>query len=126
MDTTFTYEGDLSVPRDFIRLNIGDSNPAAPLLYDVEIASILAIANDNTSEAIMKCMDAILLKLARECSYTIGPEHVSAKERYNNYKEFMKDHNGDYTIANTIPYDPNTDTHTAIFTVGMMDYGSPS
>lgn len=118
---TWTYTGDLKgSDLDWVRFTIGDTEADTPLLYDEEILAVLSIHNRRTDAAIC-CMENILLKLARKCSYRIGPESVSASDRYKHYKDFYESYKDSLSLGLLTPQQPQSGT--PIFNIGMMDGG---
>jgi hypothetical protein len=119
--TTWTYTGMASLSDlDYVRFNIGDTEQSTAILLDEEINIVLTLTG-NKNKAVQKCMEITLLKLSKECDYSIGPEKVTASQRYENYKNM-------YTLIksnmlNTAIVPQQTDTVDSIFTLGFMDNG---
>lgn len=112
----WSYNADLAGVKDWIRFTIGDTDTNSPLLYDEEI---IAISNGvSRSNAAIACMEAILAKLARECDYKIGPESVSASDKYKNYQTLYVRVKKSLVAKSSLPT-AESDTH--IFDIGMMD-----
>lgn len=127
---TWTYSGDpTSTPKDEVRFLVGDTDAEAPLLSDEEIAYLLVGVPSAISCAPKACA-TILSKLAREVDYTIGPEKVTASQRFENYQKLIPTLRQMWTNASAAPVwqDPNYTTGQSSFDIGMHDYkgGGPS
>ena len=128
MALTWTYGGDLTTDKDWIRFTIGDTDVNSPLLYDEEITALLL--NASKTKVAITSMEAILGKLSRECNYKIGPEAVSASDRYKQYQEFYQKTKATLVQSKLVPQAPQAPTGALgapIFDIGMMDnYSSDS
>lgn len=122
----WTYEDPSTIPKDEIRLLIGDVDSGYPLLYDEEIQFFLKKDADDVQLAAYHCAKSILHRIAYEPNYTIGPESVSGTGRLQTLQKLVKDLNpatdaGAPKLAvNGNP--PHPGTHDT-FHVGMMDNG---
>lgn len=106
---------------DRIRFLSGDTDSNAPLLQDEEIEFLLSIQVSPTKAA-RAAVDAILVKLAQEVDYTIGPEKVSASQRFEQYRMVAKNlaNLGDTIVAMPSWRDPMQESKP-IFDIGMHD-----
>lgn len=120
MDLTWTYTGEIAtVDLDWIRFHMGDTNPNAPLMYDVEVNATLTLMGTK-NKAVLKCMETILLRIAlNQVDYKIGPESVSASQKYDHYKALYDTVKEQLKAGNMSPQVINVGT--SIFNVGMMD-----
>lgn len=87
---SWSYASDFSTQRDRIRLLIGDTDSADPLLSDAEIAVYgdggqLAQANDHLAAA--ACCEAIASKFARRVSLSAGGTSVALDQQARAYQE---------------------------------------
>jgi hypothetical protein len=114
-----TYGGDIvNSDLDWTRFTKGDTDTAHARLTDAEIqASILIYGTKQRAAKI--CMEAILVKLAQDCDYAIGPEKVFASQRYEQYKQFYETVKTSFSEGSITPQSPSTSS--GIFNVGMMD-----
>lgn len=58
--------------KDAVRLSIGDTNEAAPLLFDQEIQFFLDRNNQNVSSAALLSVEAVIAKLSTLCDESVG------------------------------------------------------
>ncbi len=78
----FTYSNDpANTPRDAVRLLIGDTDDADPLLSDDEVAFYLSEANSNTYRAASEACKGIAAKLSRRPDHAVGRVIVSYQQR---------------------------------------------
>jgi len=116
---SWTYTGnpnadDLSM----VRFLIADTDVDDPKLSNEEINAFLG-TNDTVEYAALVCVKYLVTKYAGECDYKIGPESVTASQRYKQYKQLYAEMKFDQSIKNTIPQ--MADLGVPIFQVGMMD-----
>jgi len=76
--------------RDKVRLLVGDTNNAQPLLYDAEVDSLLTLAGDLTEAAIAACL-AIAAKFARDIDATNGDATRPFSQRAAAYRALATD-----------------------------------
>jgi hypothetical protein len=119
---TFTYTADpTNVPIDMVRFIIGDTDANAPLLADSEIEFLIATKGSANSAAQAACVK-LMAKFAREVDYTIGPESVSASQRFEQYKLLLKELKSVQAIT-AVPLwqEPIGGAGQPIFDIGMHD-----
>lgn len=121
---TWTYTLDpANVPRDAVRLTIGDTDINFPLLQDEEINFYLGLYDDNVLQASADCCFALASKLSKEADYKIGPEMVKASQRAKaymaKYEELRKKVLG--FIATPLGAPTLNETTQPIFDIGMDD-----
>lgn len=81
----WTYSGDpLSNDKDSVRFEIGDTIEADPLLQDAEILATLAQGGNILSAAAL-CCEVLARKFARDVDNSIGPQRISASQRYKHF-----------------------------------------
>lgn len=115
----WTYSGDPnSSDRDMVRFLIADTDTDDQKLSDAEIDAFLG-TNDTVQYAALVCVKYLVTKYARECDYKIGPESVTASQRYKQYRQLYAEMKFDQSIKDTVPQ--MEDLGVPIFTVGMMD-----
>ncbi|RYF52431.1 MAG: hypothetical protein EOO38_00030 [Cytophagaceae bacterium] len=68
----WTYSDPSASAKDAVRLSIGDTNEAAPLLFDQEIQFFLDSNNQNVSAAALLSVEAIIAKLSTLCDESVG------------------------------------------------------
>lgn len=117
---TWSYSGDPSASdKDHIRYIIGDTKESMPLLSDEEIMFEFAKKMDVKLSA-LECVDRIIASLAQEVSYTIGPEHVAAGDKYKHYLTIYRRLQSEILGAMTMPINTQAD-RPACFDIGMTD-----
>lgn len=117
----WTYSGDPTKSSlDSVRFKIADTDKDDPKLSDEEINAFLFSLKSET-QVVLTCVRFLMTKYAGECDYKIGPEQVSASQRYKQYKELYSELSSLYTIKSTSPQDPQDGTPS--FGVGFMDNG---
>lgn len=86
-DPTWTYSGGtvISEDLDLVRLRIGDTNSADPLLYDEEINVYLTAWPDNVDFAAAGCCEAIAAKYARDFNFAADGQSFNRRERVEHY-----------------------------------------
>lgn len=81
----FTYSGDPnSADRDAVRLEIGDTNPAAPIFQDAEIAWVIVtetgltagtpttLDTQNVYRSAARCFEVLAGRLSMQADSTVG------------------------------------------------------
>lgn len=119
----WTYSGNPDdSPLDRVRFLIGDTEPNDPLLSDEEISFLVSLKGSSDSAALAAC-EAILLKLSKEVDYSIGPEKVSASQRFVQYQAVARGLLKAITANNAAPSwrDPLAHEPRPIFDIGMHD-----
>lgn len=86
---TWSYVDPGSSTKDNVRFIIGDTEADFPLLQDAEINFALDISGGHVYKAAESCLGAILAKMAKQVSTTLGPERIDAEKRYNHYKDLL-------------------------------------
>lgn len=114
----WSYQGDLTIPLDWIRFTVGDTNPQDPLMSDTEIKCILSITGSK-EQAAKSCMEHILILLSARVDFKNGPASVNESDRYERYekqyRQYAKDLN---TSSLNIPV---VNTSPGVFHIGGMD-----
>lgn len=114
----FTYSGDPSASDlDMFRFIIGDTDQSDPRVTDEEANAYLNITK-TVNEAVIGCVRGLVAKYAGECDYKIGPEQVTASQRYAQYKSLYNFLQAELTIGSTLP---QVEIAKPLFTVGFMD-----
>lgn len=86
----FTYSGDPSQSEaDYVRFMLGDTNPAAPILQDAEIAFIVSstasvTATSRLATAFRAAATALGAKLVKR---SLGPQSEDATNRLKYYQD---------------------------------------
>lgn len=86
---TFTYDStDISTDLAQVRLRIGDTNSADPLLTDEEITAYLTLDSDIVGAAIL-CVKAIIAKLARDVDRGNLGMSATRSQKVQHYKDLL-------------------------------------
>lgn len=113
---------------DYIRFNMGDVTADDPILDDEEI-QVFFTAGMSRRETLLRCLESVIARYAREVDYKVGPEQVAASKKHDNFvrilKRVQKPEGGPCIPLGKPVFDPGT----PIFDIGMMDnrgcpYGS--
>lgn len=77
---TATYNDPVSIPRDGIRMLLGDTNMVQPLLQDEEIDYVLSLWPEQTNPYFQAayCAEGVAAKFAREINFTADGQNVNA------------------------------------------------
>lgn len=88
---TWTYDNDpTGVPRDEVRLLVGDTDATDQLITDEEIAYSLA-KNPNPYRAAADMARVIAAKFARLVTASVGSVSESASDLWTHYKDLAKE-----------------------------------
>ena len=82
-----TYDNNLDLDRDKIRLLVGDTDDDHQMLADNEIAFFLAQNGDDLYMTAAMCCEAIASKFARDVDYRFSTMWQNASEAYDHYKD---------------------------------------
>lgn len=123
----WTYSGDpANSTLDAIRFEMGDTDSADPLVNDEEIN--YAYTQEGTiKQAAARCLETLANKYARYASRKLGPikEELDgiSKAFASQARELRRSAAGDSTpsSASTGGGMISTNTHTAVFDIGMND-----
>lgn len=127
----FSYSGDLTDSKNFVRFTIGDTNKDDVLLSDEEIQSLLVIHKTKEAAAVEACL-AIAAKLARLADEKVGDVSVSFSQRAQAYERlavklrarFATDldiHAGGISESDKTIVESDTDRKPPIFKIGLHD-----
>lgn len=72
--------------KDQVRLRLGDTDEADPVLQDEEIYLYLGEATELTPSLLVKCLDACLAKVAGLPDYKLGPYQENHSNRLSMWK----------------------------------------
>lgn len=101
----FTYDNDPeNVPRDAVRLLIGDTDLEDPLLSDAEVAFYLAESNSNRYKAAMEACRAIAAKLSRRPDFTAGRITVSNRDRAQAFLKLAEEIRKKHQLTTVRPF----------------------
>jgi hypothetical protein len=81
----------ITASRDKVRLRIGDTNSADPLLYDEEIDYFLSERGDDVAKAAADCAAAIAAKYARAFEFETDGQKFKRQQVYEHYTALAKD-----------------------------------
>lgn len=91
MARAFTYNADpANYPADAVRLEVGDTDAADPLLSDSEIAYCLAQDSTVAGAAYLACR-LIVRSLARRVTVSVQGVSKSLSDQYAHYKDLLSD-----------------------------------
>lgn len=85
----WSYDPNLEVDKDRVRLMIGDVEAGDPLLSDEEIQAVLA-AHPKVLRAAAMCADYIYRRLIKQATVTAAGFSIQAKERVDGYRELAQ------------------------------------
>lgn len=84
---TWSYNIASGLPKDLVRLYIGDTISTDPQLQDEEIAVYVAGNPTSPMLAAAACCVALQARFARQVSKTLGQMSISASDRMKAYQE---------------------------------------
>lgn len=118
---SWNYSGDPSVsPKDNVRFIIGDTEEDIPQVTDEEIEFALNNTESDVSRASILCVKNLVAKYAKAVDYKIGPESVSAGDRYTHYTSLLNKLEKDISQVGAAPSAFIPDT-PVVFDIGMHD-----
>lgn len=82
-----TYDPTLSLDRDKVRFNIGDTDNDFLMLHDNEISELLDQENDDLLLASYRACVAIAGKFARDVNYRFSTMWQDSTEAFNHYMQ---------------------------------------
>lgn len=88
---TWSFDDTLSTTRDITRLTIGDINTSDQLLSNEIVAYYLALYSDDTTQAAIACVKAILAKLARDVDRSTTGPTTTRSQKTTHYRDLLKD-----------------------------------
>lgn len=86
MAMPFTYTDPVTVPRDAVRLFIGDTNPAKPLFYDPEIAWFLQQRGNRPLQAAILACESLATRFSNQVDVTLGKLSLANSQRAASYR----------------------------------------
>lgn len=116
---TWTYDPThlKDSPKDQVRFGVGDTDPDYSYLQDEELDFILEQRNGNVKISILDALERIVLIVAKEVTYKIGPEKVEAKDRYIAFSSMLKTMKREYSYQGKI----SSVIKPPVFEIGMDD-----
>ena len=118
----FSYSGNpMDSLKDEVRFRVGDTDPLFAMLEDEEIEFLLSSNNNHVLNTCINACNAILAKLAKEVDYKIGPESVSASDRYKQYSNTLKMLQNEKMTKNTYIINCDQCDHEPNFAIGFQD-----
>lgn len=85
---TWSYTENSDNPKDRVRVLIGDTDVADPLLEDEEIQAVLGLSDNNVSGWYLAAGDAaeaVAAKYARKITQSAGPINSSLSQIFDHY-----------------------------------------
>lgn len=107
--------------KDEVRFRVGDTDPLFAMLEDEEIEFLLSSNNNHVLNTCINACNAILAKLAKEVDYKIGPESVSASDRYKQYSNTLKMLKDEKLTKNAYVINCDQCDHNPNFSIGFQD-----
>ena len=82
------YTGDpAGSPSDAVRLRVGDTNPASPLLADAEVLYFLSSRSDSVVLAAVDAARALAAKYASSFDKAVGDLRLAYSQRATQYRD---------------------------------------
>lgn len=81
----WSYTDPSSIPKDAVRLTIGDTDASDPILFDEEISALLLSNGQSVSAASLFAVEAIIAKLSRLCDQSVGSVSASYSQQREGY-----------------------------------------
>ena len=100
---TYTYN-PASVPRDEVRVLIGDTNECDKLLYDGEIEYLLTRYNNSPVTAAIQACELIWAKFSRLTNETVGSVSIQFAEKAKGIQALQKMLMQRQAMTNCMPY----------------------
>jgi hypothetical protein len=107
---------------DRLRLIIGDRGPDNWYLSDEEIEMFLGDNPNNIYMAAYQAASSIVSVLGPQVSKSIGRTSIQLDQAFQHFKEVVADCYLRATTRSTSTPRAYSSTHTAIFSIGQMDY----
>lgn len=105
-------------PKDQVRLRVGDTIEADPLLEDEEIQFCIDSCSGDLIQASYKCVSTIITRICNTPDYTLGPYSESNGNRLKAFQG-IKDELASTLVGYNAPIS-ETPTTEAIFAYDMM------
>lgn len=101
----FTYtDSPATVPRDAVRLLIGDTDSTDPLLSDAEVDYYLSENGSNTYRAASEACQAIVSKLARTPDFSTVSVKITNSERAARFETLAKTLSEKFLAGTVMPF----------------------
>jgi len=84
---SFSYVDPMTVPRDAVRLLIGDTVEASALFSDEDLGYFLAEANSKPKQAALLALDALAARFSNQVDITLGKLRLENSQRAEAYAE---------------------------------------
>lgn len=105
-------------PKDQVRLHIGDTVEADPLLQDEEILFYLDQHHNDIKRSSLECVNVIITRICNTPDYTLGPYSESNANRLKAFQTLQQELNAQVVGFNApLSSSPST---SAIFEYDMM------
>lgn len=117
----FTFNPDLSTPRDQVRQRIGDTDSTDVELQDATIDAYLTMMANSVLNVAYRCATDLMAKYARQVEVTVDHQTTRANQAFEAYK----------TLADAILLDIRqaaagaTETYPGIWMTGSGDHSAP-
>lgn len=88
--STWTYSGNPNYSaKDQVRFLVGDTDSRDQLLNDFEITWVLSQYNNTPLNAAIRCCEAIISKMSRMASESVGRVKVEYQQKADSYRKTM-------------------------------------
>jgi hypothetical protein len=84
---SFTYVDPLTIPRDAVRLLVGDTVSVSALFQDSEIDYFLSLAGNSPPQAALLALDTLASRFSNQVDISVGKLSISSSERSQAYAE---------------------------------------
>jgi hypothetical protein len=131
----WTYSDALTTPKDKVRIRIGDTDSADPVLSDGEITYALELASNDLNQAAIYACEFAVAKYSKQPDTRFGPSSVSGSQRSSQYADLLKQlRRRTVTSGGALPYsggisksdketeEANTDRAKPAFTRAQFAY----
>ena len=115
----FSYDPSLPTLKDKVRFYLGDTNQDNYFLEDEEIDAILSSVGDNLQKALYLSCKAILSKVAKEYSKSLGDARLQLGELFEHYKHVLSE------LAKGLAQPSYETPPESFFTRATMDINNP-
>lgn len=117
----WSYSGNpSSSPKDTVRFMIGDTVEDTGAVTDEEISFALNLNSNDTRDASITCLEALVAKYAYEVNFWLGPEKVFASARYEQSMKLLQDMRKQRSLGTAAP-SADLPIAAPIFDIGMHD-----
>lgn len=99
----WSFDASLSTDKDLVRFKIGDTNTGDQLVANETIQAFLD-NGDSVVDASIKCVTAIIAKLAREYDRSEIGMSASRSQAVQHYRDLLKELNGELGALGNVSF----------------------